>query len=70
MYHKVLGSFADVPAVIRVNGASLDSTVSLSFLHNFNVLHCNHDGMAVESSSGLVHRQEKTQNAVAWVTAI
>ncbi|KAG2130602.1 hypothetical protein BD769DRAFT_1724964 [Suillus cothurnatus] len=48
--------FADVPAVIRVNGASLDSTVSLSFLHNFNVPRsiCNHDGVAAESSSGPV----------------
>jgi len=56
MYHEVLGSFADVPAVIHVNGASLDSTVSLSVLHNFNVLCsiCNHDGVAVESSSGPV----------------
>jgi hypothetical protein len=56
MYHEVLGSFADVPAVIRVNGASLDSTVSLSFLHNFNVPRsiCNHDGVAAESSSGPV----------------
>jgi hypothetical protein len=56
MYHELLGSFADVPAVIHVDGASLDSTVSLSFLHNFNVPRsiCNHDGMAVELSSGLV----------------
>jgi hypothetical protein len=56
MYHEVR-SFADVPAVICVNGVSLDSTMSLSFLHNFNVPHsiCNHDGVAVELSSGPVH---------------
>ncbi|KAG2033129.1 hypothetical protein BDR03DRAFT_1002229 [Suillus americanus] len=54
IYHEVLGSFADVPAVIRVNGASPDSTVSLSFLHSSNVPRSifNHEGVAVESSSG------------------
>jgi hypothetical protein len=54
--HKVLGSFADVPAIIRINDASPDSTVSLSFLHSCNVPRSvfGHNGVAVESSSGPV----------------
>jgi hypothetical protein len=36
-------SFADVPAIIRVNGASSDSTVSLPFLNSA-------PGVAVESA--------------------
>jgi hypothetical protein len=67
--HKVLGSFADVPAVIRINDASPDFTVSLSFdsfLHSCNVprsifVHCHSDqkrntalDSTVESSSGPV----------------
>ncbi|KAG1844838.1 hypothetical protein DFJ58DRAFT_731106 [Suillus subalutaceus] len=54
--HKVLGSFADIPAVIRIDDVSFDSTVSLSFLHDRNVP-CsiiNHDGVAVESAFGPV----------------
>ncbi|KAG0709667.1 hypothetical protein DFH29DRAFT_869957 [Suillus ampliporus] len=52
--HEVLGSFADVPALICVNGASSDSTVSLPFLHNCNVPRSvfEHNGVVVESSSG------------------
>jgi len=54
--HKIIGSFANYTstAVIRINDASLHSTVSLSFLHDCNVL-CsvvNHHGVAVESASG------------------
>ncbi|KAG1833603.1 hypothetical protein F4604DRAFT_1911247 [Suillus subluteus] len=58
IHHEIIGSFADVPAVIRVNGASIDSTVSLSFLHSCNVPRSifNHNGVAVESNSGLTFR--------------
>ncbi|KAG1884368.1 hypothetical protein F4604DRAFT_1901330 [Suillus subluteus] len=54
--HEVLGSFADIPAVIRVDDASLDSTVSLSFLHDCNVPRTvsDHHGVAVESALGPV----------------
>ncbi|KAG1760205.1 hypothetical protein EDD22DRAFT_1051702 [Suillus occidentalis] len=47
--HKVLGSFADVPAVIRINDASPDSTVC-----NVPRSVFGHNGVAVESSSGPV----------------
>ncbi|KAG1878334.1 hypothetical protein F4604DRAFT_1923907 [Suillus subluteus] len=54
--YQVLGSFADIPAVIRVDDASLDSTVSLSFLHDCNVPRTvsDHHGVAVESALGPV----------------
>lgn len=55
IYHEVFESFADVPAIIHINGASSDSTVSLPFLHScINVPRSvsNHDGMAVESTCG------------------
>jgi hypothetical protein len=57
--HKVLGSFAVIPAVIRINDASPDSTVLLSFdsfLHSCNMPRSvfGHNGVAVESSSGPV----------------
>jgi len=35
--HKIIGSFTDVTAVIHIDDASLDSTISLSFLHDCNV---------------------------------
>lgn len=45
--YKVLGSFADIPAVICVDNAKCDSTVSLSFLHTCNVprIVANHHGV-------------------------
>jgi hypothetical protein len=51
-----LGSFADVPAVIRIIDASSDSTMMLSFLHGCDVPRSvfSHNGVAVESSSGSV----------------
>ncbi|KAG1845664.1 hypothetical protein F4604DRAFT_1936827 [Suillus subluteus] len=54
--YQFLGSFADIPAVIRVDDASLDSTVSLSFLHDCNVPRTVSDrhGVAVESALGPV----------------
>lgn len=54
--HKLLGSFADIPAVICIDDASPDSTVSLSFLHSCNVPRSvfSHNGVAVELSSGPV----------------
>jgi hypothetical protein len=50
------GSFADVPALLCINGAGLDSTVPLSFLHSCSLLHSilNYKGVAVELSSGPV----------------
>jgi len=54
IYHEVLGYFVDVPAIILVNGASSDFTVSLPFIQSCN-LPCsvsNHNGATVESTSG------------------
>ncbi|KAG2081310.1 hypothetical protein BD769DRAFT_1647290 [Suillus cothurnatus] len=52
----VFGSFADIPAVIRVDDAKCDSTVSLSFLHSCNVPRtvANSHGVVVESTLGPV----------------
>ncbi|KAG1886470.1 hypothetical protein F4604DRAFT_1675384 [Suillus subluteus] len=54
--YKVLGSFSDIPAVIRIDDASLDSTVSLSFLHDCNVPRTvtDHHGVAAGSTLGPV----------------
>jgi hypothetical protein len=54
IYPEVPGSFADLPAIIRINGASSDSTISLPFLHSCNVPRSvsNHNGVVVESTSG------------------
>lgn len=53
-YCEFLGFFSDIPAVIRVDKTCPDSSVSLTFLHRYNVPRSvvNHDGVAVESTSG------------------
>ncbi|KAG1853376.1 hypothetical protein F4604DRAFT_1933269 [Suillus subluteus] len=57
IFHEVLVSFADVPALIHVNGASSYSTVTSSCLHSCNVMRSvvNHNGLAVESTFGPAH---------------
>ena len=53
----MLGLFANVPAVVRINDLCTHSCVSSSFLHNHNVP-CSvtvRDGVVIESTSGPVH---------------
>jgi hypothetical protein len=54
--YKVFGSFTDIPAVIRVDDAKCDSTMSLLFLHSCNVPQtvANSHGVVVESTLGPV----------------
>ncbi|KAJ8583533.1 hypothetical protein M405DRAFT_828442 [Rhizopogon salebrosus TDB-379] len=53
---QIYGFFSDVPAIVRIDGSCARSSVSCSFLHNFNLPRSVvvHHGEVVESTSGPV----------------